>query len=125
MLSCICLDDEEDELGIATEDRPTTLPPPSPSPPQQCTETRYSSPLHSGGVDRDRNSNSMSNSPLAVQKERKKLRDKVTIFTGALGSRDQCDEEEEEEEEEEEFSEDGFEYQEDGLFDPGDFPPDL
>lgn len=84
---------------MRTEERPTavyesTLPP-TPPPQQQQTD-RY------------------REDSKEIQRERKKLRDKVTIFTGALGSRDECDDEEGEEDD---FSEDGFEYQEDGLFD--------
>jgi hypothetical protein len=97
MLSCICLEPEDEELGI--EDLPSPI----------QTERK-------GITDTDTDTD--ISPPPEVRKEKKILRDKVTIFTGALGSRDQCDCEDEDEEDC--FSDDdGFEYEADELFDPG------
>lgn len=97
MWSCVCLDPEEELV----EEHVTPLSP-TPSIPTPSSDR-----------------NATTSSPQQDHKEKKKLRDKMIIYTGALGSRDCGDGSETYEDLNESESEDGFEYQADPLFDAG------
>mmetsp|Transcript_15539 Transcript_15539/g.25891 ORF Transcript_15539/g.25891 Transcript_15539/m.25891 type:complete len:369 (+) Transcript_15539:60-1166(+) len=96
MLSCICLEPEEEGELPQNVDSPLqkhhAYPPTAPS--SVISET---------------------DSPRTIEKRR--LRDKIVIYTGALGSKDLCDDSDYHDDQSE-FSEDGFEYQSDDLFAP-------
>jgi hypothetical protein len=98
MLSCICLEPEE-EVGL-----------------EQAIEIQTETDIAPPTALLIAHSSSSRKGP--QEKERKKLRDKVTIFTGALGSKDEC-EDYEDYADSSGSDEDGFEYQADELFDPG------
>jgi hypothetical protein len=105
MLSCICLEPEDEERELPLQDHGSPL--------QSLPAARLQEQAGAIGTRTD------NSSPQTGSKERKKLRDKVVIYTGALGSRDTCDESAHYDQSDC-SDDDGFEYQADNLFDTGD-----